>query len=164
MEVVEYSRSLQWVGDLKCRKCNGLTPAWRSSGMSDACPHFFCDRCSNVILREADRELAHEEATQEILDQISATLPECVCGGQFRPGAGPKCRHCGNEFPYDWSPVQRLYDPNMIVVDGACVFSDRKDPYCVRIVGERDNPPMQRSGAAGIVSFVRRLLGRGSGD
>jgi hypothetical protein len=26
-----------------------------------------------------------------------------------------------------------------------------------------DNPPMQRTGAAGIVSFFRKLLGRGSG-
>ena len=27
----------------------------------------------------------------------------------------------------------------------------------------RDNPPMQRTGAAGIVSVIRTLLGRGSG-
>lgn len=132
--------------------------------MSDACPHFYCDWCSNVILREADRELVYnKEPSQELIDRIAATLPQCPCGGQFRPGANPKCRYCGSECPNSWDVVQRLHDPNMIVADGACVFSDRKEPYCVRIIGERDNPPMQRTGAAGIVSFVRKVLGRGSG-
>ncbi len=37
----------------------------------------------------------------------------------------------------DRDVVQRLHDPNMIVIDGACVFSDRKPPYCVRIVEAR---------------------------
>src|SRR4051794_15671716 len=133
MEVIEYPRSLQWVGDLVCPKCAKLTPAWRSSGMSDACPHFYCDRCSNVILREADRELTHNvERNRELVDRIAETLPQCACGGRFRPGANPKCRHCGSECPNGWDVVERLGDPNMIVVDGACVFSDRKEPYCVR--------------------------------
>lgn len=134
MEVVEYPRSLQWVGDMKCPRCERLTPAWRSSGMSDACPHFYCDRCSNVILREADRELAYNNASREVLDKIAATLPSCPCGGRFRPGTNPKCRYCGSEMPNSWDVVQRLHDPNMIVIDGACVFSDRKPPYCVKIV------------------------------
>lgn len=173
MEVVEYPRSLQWVGDMKCPRCERLTPAWRSSGMSQCFPHFYCDRCSNVIHRKADQELVWETATKELVDQIAATLPECPCGGRFRPGANPKCRHCGSEIPNSGDVVQRLGDPNMIVIDGACVFSDGKEPYRVRIVedqspplariAERDNPPMQRTEAAGMFSGIRKWLGRGSG-
>jgi hypothetical protein len=133
MEVVEYPRSLQWVGDMKCPRCGKLTPAWRSSGMSQSFPHFYCDRCSNVIHRDADQQLVWEKATQELLDKVAAALPECLCGGRFRPGANPKCQHCGAEMPHQADAVQRLHDPHMIVVDGACVFSDRRGPYQVRI-------------------------------
>lgn len=135
MRVVEYPRSLQWVGDLKCPRCEGLTAAWRSSSMSDACPHFYCDRCSNVILREADRELVYRRGeSQDVVEEIAASLPECPCGGRFSPGADPKCRHCGAVVPNRWDVVRRLGDPQMIVVDGACVFSDVRAAYCVRIV------------------------------
>ena len=137
MKIVEYPRSLQWVGDLKCPSCKLLTPAWRSSGMSGSFPHFYCDKCSNVILREADRDLVYHNATRVELDQIVATLPNCPCGGLFRPGANPKCGHCGCEVPNNSDAIKRLHDPNMIVVDGACVFSDCRPPYCVRIIGKR---------------------------
>lgn len=134
MEIIKYPRSLQWVGDMKCPHCHKLTPAWRSSGMSHSFPHFYCDGCSNVIQRDADQQLVWEKATRELLDQIAQTLPQCPCGGRFRPGANPKCRHCGNEMPHAADPVQRLHDPFMIAIDGACVFSDRREPYQVRIV------------------------------
>jgi hypothetical protein len=101
--------------------------------MSDACPHFYCDRCSNVILRERDRELlARQGKSQTVLDTIAATLPACPCGGRFAPGANPKCPRCGQPSSNVWTPVDRLTDPNMIVLDGACVFSDEKEPYRVR--------------------------------
>ena len=134
MKVVEYPRSIQWVGDLKCPRCEKLTPAWRSSGMSQTFPHFYCDRCSNAIHRGADQQLVWDTANQELLDRIAATLPACPCGGRFQPGANPKCRHCGAEIPHGADPVHRLHDPHLIVVDGACVFSDRHEPYRVRIV------------------------------
>ena len=136
MKTVTYPRSLQWVGDLACPACHGLTPAWRSSGMSDCYPHFYCDTCSNVIQRDADQDLVWAGQTQTTLDQIAATLPACPCGGRFRPGANPKCRHCGRPIPHQDDPVTRLGDPHMIVADGACAFSDRRDPYRVRIVDE----------------------------
>ena len=134
MKTVEYPRSLQWVGDMLCRRCGEKTPAWKSSGMSDCFPHFYCDRCSNVIQREADKALVWHEATQELVDQIAATLPDCPCGGRFRPGADPKCRGCGEPLAHQDDPVKRLHDPHMIVIDGACAFSDTREPYRVRIV------------------------------
>ncbi|TPG64497.1 hypothetical protein [Hymenobacter nivis] len=134
METVEYSRSLQWVGNLRCPACARLTPGWRSSGMSECFPHFFCSDCSNVIHREADKELVYEAATPELLAQIAATLPVCPCGGRFTPGAGPKCQHCRAEIPLVADAVAYLHNPNMVVLDGAVCFSDRRPPYWVRIV------------------------------
>ncbi len=133
MNVIEYSTSLQWVGTMKCPKCDQTTLAWRSSGMSQCFPHFYCNLCSNVIHRRKDQALVWETKSQEILDQISEDLPDCPCGGRFSPGENPKCAHCGEEFPHQSDPVFRLDDPHMIVVDGACVFSDEKEPYRVKI-------------------------------
>ena len=134
MKTVRYERSLQWVGDLECPHCGGLTPSWQSSGMSQCFPHFYCNRCSNVIHRFCDQIIVWEESSQELLDQIAATLPDCPCGGRFTPGANPKCSHCGEEVPHQSDPVTRLDDPHMIVIDGARVFSDRQEPYRVKIV------------------------------
>ena len=136
MKIVEYPKSLQWVGTMQCPTCSKITGAWRSSGMSMCFPHFYCDRCSNVIHRLKDQELVYDGGSQELLDQISADLPTCPCGGQFRPGENPKCRHCGAAFPHLAGPVVRLGDHQMIVVDGACVLSDENEPYRVRITDE----------------------------
>lgn len=133
MKIVEYKRSLKWVGDVSCPSCNGLTPAWRSSGMSNCFPHFFCDSCSNVIHRQSDQDLVWHDKSQELLDKIAETLPSCDCGGRFAPNGGPKCSHCKAEIPIVADPIAYLHNPNMIVVDGACVFSDVNEPYRVRI-------------------------------
>ena len=136
MEVVTYPRSLQWVGNLVCPHCHHNNPAWRSSGMGDCRPHFYCDRCSNVILREVDYDLVYLSpmSDAEMLKIIARGLPNCPCGGRFTPGASPKCAHCGKEIQHQSNPEQRLHDPFMMVLDGACVFSDKKPPYQVRIV------------------------------
>lgn len=134
MEIVEYSRQLPWVGHLKCKHCQGLNEGWRSSGMSESFPHFYCSRCSNVILREADKELVWEAATPEILARIAATLPDCPCGGHFTPGAGPKCRHCQQDVGLVNDAVAYLQNPHLVLLDGACRFSDVRGPYRVRII------------------------------
>ncbi|HGF9266381.1 TPA: hypothetical protein ACJEST_005746, partial [Klebsiella pneumoniae] len=79
MKIVHYEANAPWIGRMKCPnpKCGKETPAWQSSGMSDSCPHFFCDTCSNVIHREQDHALLYEnEINQELLDRIAATLPD----------------------------------------------------------------------------------------
>ena len=134
MKIVEYERSLQWVGDLKCNSCEGLTPAWRSSGMSECFPHFFCNTCSNVIHRKSDKKIVLSEKSQKTLDVIAETLPKCNCGGLFLPRCGPKCKHCNVEIPLVSNPIEYLHNPNMVVVDGACAYSDIREPYRVRII------------------------------
>lgn len=131
---VIYERSSPWVGVMQCPECGHSTPAWRSSGMSDCFPHFYCDRCSNVIHRTCDQDLVWESKTPELLDRIAATLPNCPCGGRFGPDNNPKCAHCNAQFKHKKDAVTRLHDRHMIAVDGACVFT-HNEPYRVRIVG-----------------------------
>lgn len=102
--------------------------------MSMCFPHFYCDRCSNVIHRIKDQKLVYNESSIKLLCQIEADLPECPCGGRFRSDCNPKCPKCGYEFKHQDTAVERLGDPHMIVVDGSCVFSDEREPYRVRIV------------------------------
>jgi len=141
MEIVEYDRAAnQWVGDLHCPFCDGLTPGWRSSGMSDCFPHFFCNSCSNVIHRHQDQVLVYNnEKSIELLNQIASTLPNCPCGGMFSPNSGPNCSHCDKQIPLVADAVAYLHNPNMVVVDGACAYSDRSEPYQVRIVDSSTN-------------------------
>lgn len=134
MKIVHYASNAPWVGNMQCPSCAKLTPAWQSSGMSESFPHFYCDKCSNVIHREQDKELVYPvEPTQELLDKIAATLPDCPCGGHFRPGANPKCPNCNVEYAHQWNPVQRLTVPFLILLDGSCLIRDRLYSYEVCI-------------------------------
>jgi len=134
MEIVEYERSLQWVGHLTCPHCQQLSEGWRSSGMSECFPHFYCSQCSNALQREQDKELVYYKATPQLLAQIAATLPACVCGGQFTPTAGPKCRWCHQEIPLVSDPVKHLHNPNVVLLDGACLCNAEGPRYQVRII------------------------------
>ncbi len=136
MKTVTYDTSLQWVGTMRCPQCHNITRAWQSSGMSQCFPHFYCNECSNVIHRGDDQTIVWKDRSQELLDEIAATLPDCPCGGHFTSGANPKCAHCGSEFPHQDDAVTRLHDGRMIAVDGACVFTDN-EPYRVEIVVAR---------------------------
>ena len=102
--------------------------------MSEAFPHFYCSQCSNVFLHRKAQELVYYEATPELLAQIAATLPACPCGGQFTPTAGSKCHSCHHEIPIVRNPVAHLQNPNMVVLDGACIIYDQGEPYQVRII------------------------------
>ena len=134
MRTVHYALNAPWVGSMPCPSCRRLTPAWQSSGMSESFPHFYCDTCSNAIHRESDKALVYPaEPSQELLDRIAATLPQCLCGGQFRPGANPKCPHCKADYAHHWDPVRRLIAPQMVLLDGAYLIRDRLYSYQVSI-------------------------------
>lgn len=134
MKVVHYKSDAPWVGSMKCTSCEVCAPAWQSSGMSESFPHFYCDTCSNVLHRERDKERVYPvEPSQQLLDEIAATLPGCPCGGQFKPGTNPKCPNCRAEYKHHWDPVRRLVEPHMIILDGACLIRDRLYSYRVCI-------------------------------
>lgn len=110
------------------------TPASQPSGMSNSCPHFFCDTCSNVIHREQDHALLYEhEVSQELLYQIAATLTNCSYSGRFVPRANPKCPSGKAEYTYQWDAVKRLNAPFMPILDGSCLIRDKLYSYEVCI-------------------------------
>lgn len=133
METVHYPATDPWVGTMTCPTCAHVVWAWQSSGMSDCWPHFYCDQCSNAIQRDADKAVAWEEQTLEIVQRIASTLPDCPCGGRFRPGTNPKCPACGQEFTHQNGVVERLTDPHVILIHEACLFGDSRPPYRVKI-------------------------------
>lgn len=136
LQVMNYERSNRWVGRMNCANCHYTVWAWRSSKMGDCWPHFYCTKCSNAIHRKADQFLAWANQSARTLGLIAATLPPCPCGGQFRPGARPKCPVCRHDFPNSDNPVSRLTDPTVVVLHGACLFSDMHGPFRVCIEDE----------------------------
>ena len=113
-----------------CPHCNEVIEFYHYSGMGNLAPHFYCDSCSNIFFREKDRMiLNNNEPTEEILNEITKDLPKCICGGQFKAGANPKCPHCKKEIEHSSSQVQRLSDPCAIQIKGA---------YLLRPIGDKE--------------------------
>ena len=135
MKMVIYKSTNPYVGKFVCPQCQTVTKAWRSSGMSQCFPHFYCNKCSNAVQRDSDQALVYKnELSLELLNRIAETLPACSCGGKFSPGSDPKCPSCGFEFANSVDPVSRLTDPNVILINGACFFGDpEREPFQVII-------------------------------
>jgi len=134
VKIVHYEKDGPWVGSFACPSCKTVTYAWRSSGMSESCPHFYCNSCSNALVRECDKDLLYEHgASKELLDKIISTLPMCDCGGQFEPGTNPKCPNCNFEFKHQNDVITRLSDPNVILINGAVLYRDVLENYRVEI-------------------------------
>jgi transposase-like protein len=103
-----------------CPSCRTSIEYWWTSGLSECFPHFYCNKCSNVIWRSQDRQLVSEKgASEETLKEVLGGLPLCSCGGSFSANANPKCPSCGSEFKHQQTGVQRLTDPHVILLQGA---------------------------------------------
>jgi len=134
MKIVHYTSDNPWTGYLMCPSCGHGNPAWQSSGMSDSRPHFYCSLCSNVLSRDSDNALLRRYgATLDLLDRLSSTLPECPCGGRFSVEAHLKCRKCRGDMPNNDSPVERLDNPHLLILDGSTLVRDTLYDYEVCI-------------------------------
>ncbi len=106
-----------------CPICNYDFRFMRYSGMSLSYPHFYCDSCSNVILRKSDFEkVMRNDISEDLLRDIVQSLPKCSCGGKFSSGNNPKCPHCKNEIRHQDTAINRLTDPYLIVMEGAKAY------------------------------------------
>lgn len=96
----------------------------RYSGMSQSFPHFYCNKCSNVIRRQSDFDkVMRNGESEKLLLEITTSLPDCSCGGHFSSGTHFKCPHCHKEIPNQYSAVARLTDPFMVLVEGAKLYT-----------------------------------------
>lgn len=116
-----------------CPHCGTPQRFWRSSGMGNMSPHFYCTDCSNVLFRRSDCDIDITKMTEERLDALARSLPNCSCGGQFRPGQNPKCGACGKEFAHQHSALVRLLDPYVIVMEGATLFGEAGPEWTLKI-------------------------------
>lgn len=133
MDTVKYPLNNKLVKKLKCPNCKTEVLAWVTSGMSDSLPHFYCDKCSNVIQRESDKIKVYYGGNDETLKEIDSTLPYCGCGGKFRAGANPKCPKCNFEFKHQHNPIIRLTDSHMILINGAMLYDETGPKYRIEI-------------------------------
>lgn len=102
--------------------------------MSESRPHFYCNACSNALVRETDKELLYQiGACEDLLTSIVPTLPNCGCGGRFEPNMNPKCPKCKFEFKHQDDAVSRLNDPHVILIDGYSLYRDELYSYTVSI-------------------------------
>lgn len=110
-----------------CPSCNAAIEFWTTSGMSMCFPHFYCDRCSNVLFREGDRDIVMPDNTDLAAAhaRIAPTLPTCPCGGRFTLEHGPKCPKCGYEFERYGDTHLRMVEPHILLFAGAVLISDR---------------------------------------
>ena len=109
-----------------CPDCGHSIEFWWTSGMSGCFPHFFCDTCSSVIWRRQDQDLLLNPAMDEefALKRIAESLPTCKCGGQFKPGVGPRCPKCKHEFKREGPLTYQARSPNMILIEGAEMLTE----------------------------------------
>ena len=106
-----------------CPFCNLKFRYMRYSGMSQLFPHFYCNTCSSVIHRKSDFDkVMRQGESEELLLEISKSLPNCPCGGQFSSGSNFKCPHCKKEISNLYSNVSRLTDPFMILIKDAKIL------------------------------------------
>lgn len=113
-----------------CPHCDKRVESFRFSGMSDMSPHFYCDKCSNVFFTQSHRDLLYRKrVSEELLSEIASSLPKCTCGGQFAPGANPRCPHCGQqiELHSGASSLKRLSDPIAFIFKGAYLVQPEDD-------------------------------------
>ena len=112
----------------QCPGCAARIEYWRTSGMSECYPHFYCNTCSNILWRKRDYTILRDEKTdvRTAILQIVKTLPKCKCGGNFTLEAEPKCPFCGRELlgRQQISLELRAEEPHALLTEGAEMLTE----------------------------------------
>lgn len=121
--------------EVECSQCS-TTIRFTTLHLTPPHPFMYCNRCSNVLLRDSDQATLiqaldgvqdHTTATLHYFEAMESTAPPCPCGGHFSIWAYVKCPSCDLELPYNRGvrdPQVRVQNRVVIVVDGAKVLGD----------------------------------------
>jgi len=122
-----------WVG--KCPACEEHFLYTRFNN-TEPTPFFYCDKQSDVLLRESDQRLvrnaykskrASESELKQLWDSFLERAPLCVCGGKFGFWTYIRCPSCLTELPHATGPElvhTRIQEPQIIILDGRYVLGD----------------------------------------
>lgn len=124
--------------DVPCVQCRTAIPFTTLHLTITPHPFMYCEECSNVLLRESDRDRLHRtlenspeqamtNAVMRYFEEMEATAPPCTCGGRFTTWAYVKCPSCGFRIPYNngvQDPEVRAQNRIVIVINGAKVIGD----------------------------------------
>jgi hypothetical protein len=73
------------------------------------CVYAYCDTCGRTaILSLWDKRMPRLEdcpVQQEMCSAMEPYVQACVCGGHFRRGSSPRCRHCNVPLSADAAAV-----------------------------------------------------------
>jgi len=133
---------------------NGHSYLWTKFLQQAPEPHFYCNHCNNILIRESDAKIVRkayqdkrvshadvrDEQLYELWQEALQTAPLCPCGGRFDFWAFARCPHCGIEIPSPWRERQvgnRLRFDYVILVDGALVVADNSEQSYKVIVSPR---------------------------
>jgi endogenous inhibitor of DNA gyrase (YacG/DUF329 family) len=113
-------------------------------------PFFYSSTCSDILLRRSDRRATEalrpsavgDAQVQGLWETLLGTAPTPPCGGEFALWANFHCPRCGSEVPYNRGVRdlhRRLWEPLVVVVDGATVVGDSEEETWVAKVITEDS-------------------------
>jgi uncharacterized protein (DUF983 family) len=132
-----------WTGS--CPHCDGHFLYTRFNNQEPT-PFFYCDRQSDILLRESDQKLVREAyktnrssdpELKQLWDSFLDRAPTCLCGGRFAFWQAVICPTCGKEFPHPQGPEfasMRIHEPQIIILDGRHVIGDNSEESYQMIV------------------------------
>jgi hypothetical protein len=132
----------KWTGSTQIQSCAGGP----TTNASVHAPFFYCDRQSDILLRESDQKLVREAyktnrssdpELKQLWDSLLDRAPTCLCGGRFAFWQAVICPTCGKEFPHPQGPESasmRIHEPQIIILDDRHVIGDNSEESYQMIV------------------------------
>jgi hypothetical protein len=131
---------------IKCPSCGDDIIFATLTNYDRPVPFFYSNLGNDVALRKSDNKLVDEYilAGKKSIAELEAlwiaiveSLPSPPDGGRFELWANVKCTHCRAEIPYNKGVRDisiRIYDPHIILIDGAVVLDDTfEDSWRVKV-------------------------------
>ena len=124
-----------WI--LKCPYCGAGIKYTRLSNWEGPTPFFYSKENNDVLLRKSDVDRARDALDVESKPSVAElermwcefleNTPKVRAGSSFGFWSNVKCPHCRTEMPYNngvKDPNIRIYEPKIVLIDGAIVWGD----------------------------------------